>query len=192
MARPKAFDPGEAMERAVRTFWERGYDGTSIQHLVEAMGINRASLYATYGDKEQLFLQVLDRYVALNLAELMEALTDEPSGRKAIDRFFELLLQRVWRPDFPRGCLMVNTSVESSTLSPAIARKVSEGMAAMETAFYQAVRRAQAAGELSGDKDPRALARYLTASTLGTAVAARTFTDQGALRDVVTTALSVL
>src|SRR5689334_4654560 len=126
MPRLKEFDPDQALERAMRAFWARGYEGTSIQDLLAAMEINRASLYATFGDKEQLFLKAIDRYGQRVFGPLLEPLEREPSGRRGLELFFARLLEQVWRPDCPRGCLVTNSALEISSVHPAIAQKIGE------------------------------------------------------------------
>ena len=93
MAGIKQFDRHEVLDRAMAVFWEHGYEATSIQDLLEATGINRGSLYATFGNKQQLFLAVLDHY-AEKVGTSMLAELKDPDPRRAIARMFSALLRR--------------------------------------------------------------------------------------------------
>src|ERR1700747_2040175 len=97
MAGVRQFDPDEVLDRAMALFWERGYAATSIQDLVAKTGINRASLYNTFGDKKRLFLAVLDHYAKKVAAPLMAELSD-PDPRRALERMFESIIRRTGDP----------------------------------------------------------------------------------------------
>ena len=186
MARPREFDPMRALDDAVQVFWERGYEGAPISALVEAMGIGRASLYSTYGDKEQLFIQALGRYHVRVIAPTLEPLFDrEADGLEAIEQAFESLIERLTDPERPRGCLVAVASVECASGSRRLARKLSEVLADFESGFYQALRRAQIAQQLPIEKDPRQIARALTNTAQGMAVMARIGADWRALQEIV-------
>src|SRR5215831_3253346 len=92
MPRPKAFDPDEALQKAMQVFWERGYAATSVEDLVQRMGINRFSLYSTFGGKHQLFVAALERYRETIVADLVGALEQSAAGRAAIRHFFTRLV----------------------------------------------------------------------------------------------------
>jgi AcrR family transcriptional regulator len=109
MAGVKQFDPNEVLDRAMALFWRRGYEATSIEDLVEATGINRGSIYATFGDKKRLFLAVLDRYAEKVAKPLIAELSDA-DPRRAIERMFDSIIRRTGDPSLPRGCLNTNTS----------------------------------------------------------------------------------
>ena len=94
MARPKAFDAAQALDTAVRLFWERGYEATSIQDLVDALGVNRASLYGTFGDKAHLFALAMDRYGEQVRAVLAAELAPPRAGRPAVAGYLQAVIQR--------------------------------------------------------------------------------------------------
>jgi len=114
MARQKEFDRDVALDRGMTAFWSRGYAATSIEYLVAHMGIQRGSLYATFGDKRSLFLSALDRYQRVVVRELFEALEAPGSGLEAIRRFFRLRVERSLDRSRPPGCLVTNSAVELS------------------------------------------------------------------------------
>ena len=189
MAGVKQFDQNEALDRAMTTFWSRGYEATSIDDLVEATGIGRGSLYGTFGDKRQLFLTALDRYWDTVAAQMTAELSDQ-DGRRAIERMFEVLIRRASDPGVPRGCLITNTSLECPTCGDEIARKIAERVGQQETAIYQVLRKAQADGALSPAQDARALARFFLGVAWGINAVNRSIADPGVLRDMVKVAMT--
>ena len=138
----------EVLDRAVETFWSKGYEATSIRDLVESMGIHRASLYVAFGDKQRLFLSVLDRYRQMVVRKLLDILDACPSGRAAIRQFFATVVEHVVTGGPLRGCLITNSAVERGLSDPATAEKVSLCLTQLEDGFYATLLRAQRGGEL--------------------------------------------
>ncbi len=173
MARPKEFDPDDVLDRAVELFWRKGYEATSIQDLVEALGINRSSLYGTFGDKHALYLAAIDRYradvVAARIAELEQA----KSPRAAIRQLFLSIPSRAARRRERRGCLLCNAAVERAPVDAAVQAEVMGGLGQLGTALRRALLRARAAGEIAPATDPAALADYLLSSYVGLIVIAK-------------------
>jgi TetR/AcrR family transcriptional repressor of nem operon len=192
MARQKGFDEAAALDRAMAAFWSKGYAATSVEDLVAEMGIQRGSLYGTFGDKRTLFLTALDRYQVVVARELFEALEAPGSGIEAIRQFFRLRVKGSLDRRRPPGCLVTNSAVELSGRDRGAAAKVGGSLASLEAAFLRALERARAAGELTASRDLRALARFLTSSAQGLSVMARTARSRAALEDVVDVILSVL
>jgi TetR/AcrR family transcriptional repressor of nem operon len=190
MAGVKQFDRNEVLDRAMAAFWTRGYGATSIDDLVEATGINRGSLYGTFGDKRRLFLSALDRYWDTVVNAMMEELSD-PDPRRGIERMFDALIRRTSDPKFPRGCFITNTSLECPGSGDEITRKVAEAIGQQESAIYRVLRKAQAAGALNPAHDARALARFFLGVAWGINAVNRTVADPEVLRDMVRTAMSV-
>lgn len=192
MPRPKEFDREAVLDRAMGAFWSKGYAATSVEDLVAHMGIQRGSLYGTFGDKRTLFLTALDRYQRVVARELFEALETPGSGIEAIRRFFRLRVEGSLDRRRPHGCLVTNSAVELSRRDRGAAAKVGGSLVKLEAAFLRALERARAAGELAATQDLRALARFLTSSAQGLSVMAKTFPDRAALEEVVEVVLSVL
>jgi TetR/AcrR family transcriptional repressor of nem operon len=190
MAGVKQFDRGEVLDRAMALFWRRGYEATSIRDLVEATGINRGSIYATFGDKEGLFLAVLDHYGEKFAKPLMAELGD-PDPRRAIERMFDSIIRRTSDPRFPRGCLNTNTSLECPGSGDEITRKIAAGFGRQESAIYRVLRRAQAESSLRSTLDARALARFFMAVAQGLNVVNKAVADPGVLRDIAKVAMTV-
>jgi len=159
MAGVKQFDRIDVLDRAMALFWRRGYEATSIQDLVDATGINRGSLYASFTSKKGLFLAVLDHYAEKLGKPLTDAL-DDPDPRRAIEGMFEAIIRRTSDPKWPRGCLNTNTTLECPSSGDEISRKIAERLGQQETAIYRVLRRAQAENALDPAQDARALARF--------------------------------
>lgn len=190
MAGVKQFDRNEVLDRAMALFWRRGYEATSIRDLVEATGINRGSIYGTFGDKKGLFLAVLDHYGEKVGKPLMAELSD-PDPRRAIERMFESIIRRTSDPRFPRGCLNTNTSLECPNVGDEISRKIAERLGQQESAIYRVLRRAQTEGSLDSSLDARALARFFTSVAQGLNVMNKAVADPGVLKDIARVALSI-
>src|SRR3984893_2666145 len=190
MAGVKQFDRNEVLDRAMAAFWTRGYGATSIDDLVEATGINRGSLYGTFGDKRRLFLSALDRYWDTVVNAMMEELSD-PDPRRAIERMFDSLIRRTSDPKFPRGCFITNTSLECPGSGDEITRKIAEAIGQQESAIYRVLRRGQAEGSLASTLDARALARFFLGVAQGLNVVNKAVADPEVLKDMVMVAMSV-
>jgi TetR/AcrR family transcriptional repressor of nem operon len=192
VARTRQFDREAALDRAMGAFWSKGYEATSIEDLVTRMGIQRGSLYGTFGDKRTLFLAALERYQRVVARELFDALEAPGSGLEAIRRFFRLRVEGALDRRRPPGCLVTNSVVELSRRNRGVAVKVGGSLVDMEAAFRRALKRARAAGELAATRDLRALARFLTSSAQGLSVMAKAFPDRAILDDVVSVVLAAL
>ena len=190
MAGVKQFDRDEVLDRAMTVFWERGYEATSIQDLVEATGLNRGSLYATFNDKKQLFLAVLGRYADRVGNPLLVELTD-PNPRRAVERMFAAILRRTSDPTQPRGCLITNTALECPRSGDDISRTIAAWVGQQESALYQVLLRAQAEGSLDRARDCRALARFFVGVAQGLNVVHKAMADPTVLQDMVRVAMSV-
>src|SRR6266852_3503577 len=123
VGRPKEFEHDVVLDRAMHVFWSRGYEATSIQLLVDRMGIQRGSLYDTFGDKRALFFAAITHYDRVVTARLLAAL-DAASGKDAIRRFFRLKVELALEPRRPRGCLVTNSAAELASRDRGTATKV--------------------------------------------------------------------
>ena len=170
MARPREFDVDEALDRATEVFWKRGYEATSVQDLVDELGVNRASLYGTFGDKAQLFSAVLDRYGRQVNGLVERALAPPASGAEAVRAWFHELIRRVTQPGGPRGCLFIG-SVSSCTTAPdPLRERVVAAVRASTDRLQEALARDP---EIAARGNVRALARFFAAQGHGLAVLAR-------------------
>jgi TetR/AcrR family transcriptional repressor of nem operon len=192
MARHKEFDRDEALHKAMEVFWSRGYEAASIQDLVTHMGINRQSLYDTFGDKHALYLQALDLYREVEGRKVIELLERPGSVKKTLRQLFEDVVERALCDGQRRGCFMGNAMSELAGRCKATAARTCSNTAEAEGAFYRALLRGKKEGELEGVRDPRAVARFLCSSLQGLMLMAKATQDRKTLEDVVKVTLSVL
>ena len=186
MGRPKEFDPDVALERAMELFWEKGFQGTSMQELVDRMGINRGSLYTTFGSKEELFQATMDRYCEQRTAALIDVLSGEGDPTTIVRGVFEGAIAEV-EAKVARGCFATNASVELGPHCSRTAEKLTANRERMEEAFFQLLKRHQGLRN-----KPRATARFLVSMLCGLSVTQRVAPKPQELRDIVDVALSVL
>jgi len=192
MARHKEFDQDQALQKAMEVFWACGYEATSMQDLVEHMGINRQSLYDTFSDKHSLFLKALDRYQEVETRKLITFMEKPGSVKKAFRQLFNGVIEGSVTDGPQRGCLMNNSMSELAGRCKATAEKTVRNMRSVEGAFYRALLRAKKEGELKGVRDPRAVARFLCNSFQGLVLTAKANQDRKTLEDVIKVTLSVL
>ena len=193
MARPKAFNPDEALEKAMHVFWHKGYEATSMEDLLTAMDLNRGSLYATFGDKRGLFLKAMDRYCAGGgIGSGMSILKQPGPALPLIRQFIDHMLEFGLADPLRRGCMITNTVMELAPHEKDIAKRLSGRLQMAEEAFFQLLTRAKEEGELDKDKDPRALARVLVTMMQGTIVMIKAGTPAEVVRQTAKTALSIL
>ncbi len=192
MARHKEFDRNEALHKAMEVFWSRGYEAASIQDLVKHMGINRQSLYDTFGDKHALYLQALDRYREVESRKVFELLERPGSVKKTLRQLFEGVVEKALCDRQRRGCFMGNAMSELAGRCKETAARTCTNMAAADEAFYRALLRGKKVGELKAVRDPRAVARFLYSSLQGVVLMAKATQDRKTLEDVVKITLSVL
>ncbi|WP_256106900.1 TetR/AcrR family transcriptional regulator [Streptomyces sp. ODS05-4] len=192
MARTKEFDPDAVLQRAMDLFWERGYEATSLADLVEHLGIGRASLYATFGSKHDLYLAAMRRYLRDSAAGFVTELAQPGPALPAVRAFVAGWVTDAVTDSRRRGCLVVNAAVELSPRDPEVARQVEVSWSVVETALVSCLLRAQAQGELAADKDPRAIAHLLLVVMQGVRVFARAAPDAERLNAATRLALAAL
>ncbi|MEK6263024.1 MAG: TetR/AcrR family transcriptional regulator [Planctomycetota bacterium] len=186
--RPREFDVTKALDRALKVFWRKGYAGTSLPDLTKAMGINRPSLYAAFGNKEELFLRALDRYSEGPAAHIREAL-QEPTARAVVEHLLRGTIDLLTNPRHPRGCLLVQGALSCGETADTIRRELISRRAAAENAFRQRFERAITDGDLPADSDSADLARYIATVVQGMAVQATSGATRDELERVAVTAL---
>lgn len=179
--RPLSFDRDQALEQAVRLFWERGYDTTSVAELTEVMGITAPSLYTAFGDKRRLFLEAVDRYEGTYGAFAKRALSEEPTAHEAISRLLRDAARQYTHPGHPRGCLVItaatNCTATSEEIRGDLLRRRQTNLNALEKMF----RRDLAAGLIAPRTNARDLALFYAATLQGMSQQAR---DGASRRDL--------
>ncbi len=165
-----------------------------MQDLVAHMGINRQSLYDTFGDKHGLYLAALDRYAEVEGPKFLAPLAQpqDETVKAALERVFQAVVDEAVAGGQQRGCFMVNAAVECLPHDQDTAMRVLSSVNGLETAFVAALERAQAKGELRAEQDARAIARFLVNAVHGLRVLAKTTTDGQVLQDVIDVTLRVL
>jgi len=167
--RPRGFDPEKALEAALRVFWRKGYEGTALSDLTAAMGINRPSIYATFGNKEALFRKALDRYSERMTNYTAEALK-EPTAREVAERLMVGTADLLSCPGNPKGCLMVQGALACGDEADPIRKELIARRATGEAALRERFERAKREGDLPAGADPADLARYVMAVMHGMSV----------------------
>ncbi|NJP28570.1 TetR/AcrR family transcriptional regulator [Microbispora sp. SCL1-1] len=192
MARTKEFDPDVVLERALDLFWRRGYEATSMADLVEHLGIGRASLYATFGGKHDLYMKALERYAQTCDPNPIELLSQPGPALPAVRTLVERYTEDSIRDRERRGCMIVNAATELLPRDEPVARLVEANWTGLETALTSALIRARAQGEISAESDPRALARFMLVFLQGLRVMGKGHGDPARLRDAAAQALALL
>jgi TetR/AcrR family transcriptional repressor of nem operon len=190
LPRTKQFEPQEALDAAMHLFWRKGYGATSMRDLLDAMCIGRGSFYDTFGDKHALFLAALDRFEEARTSWFDEAL--EGSGLDGIEEVFRRTVDGLVGFEPRRGCFLANTAVELAPHDAEVAARISRYVRRTEEAFTGALVRAQGAGEIPAEGDPKVLARFLVSNLHGLRVLARAGSDRRTLEDAARVALRTL
>ncbi|HKT85785.1 MAG TPA: TetR/AcrR family transcriptional regulator [Novosphingobium sp.] len=188
--RPREFDPEQALAKALRVFWEQGYEGASMSELTEAMGITKPSLYACFGNKEALFKKALDLYEREKLCYVSTAL-EAPTARGVAERLLNGALAAHCGSHDPQGCLGVISTVACTPEAASIRQEVIARRASSEAALVNRFERARAEGDLPDSVEPKALTHYLTTVMHGIAVKAQGGISREDLKGVVDTFLAV-
>jgi AcrR family transcriptional regulator len=188
IGRPRVFDADKALDRALEVFWRNGYEGTTLSDLTKAMRVNRPSIYAAFGNKEELFGKVLDRYAEGPASSVREAL-EAPTARQAIERVLIAAAKAPTNGRGPRGCLLVQGALACSDGAESVRRELISRRADGQVKLRKRLQRAKAEGDLPRSADPAALARYVVTIAHGMAVEAAGGASRRQLLEVVKTAM---
>ena len=170
--RPREFDADSALDKALHVFWQRGYEGTSLTDLTEAMGINRPSLYAAFGNKEELFRRALDRYAERGPSRALREALAEATARGVVALLLKNVAHALTDPGNPRGCLAVQGALTCGEASDAIKQELCKRRSEAEQMLRERLQRAKDEGDLASDADPAQLARFVSTITQGMSVQA--------------------
>ena len=181
MARPKEFDREEALEAAIQIFANHGYEGSSTDALLEAMGIGRQSLYDTFGDKRHLYLEALQHYSAHNVASLIRTMSESASPLAGLEAGLLWFADEAARTANV-GCLGISAVCEFGRSDQTV-NAVTDAMARTQrAALERLIGEAQARGEVAATVDVRVAAQFITATLAGVRVSARGGTPAATLR----------
>ena len=188
MGRPRGFDADQALERALEVFWRQGYEGATLTDLTNAMGITRTSMYAAFGNKEELFRRALERYTLGPAGYGVRAL-QEPTARAVAEQVLHGAVQATTRPEGPAGCLCVQGALATGDGGQAAHDALVAWRRDGEEALRARLARARDEGDLPAGSDPSLLARYLSTVVYGIAVQAATGVPREDLRRIIDVAL---
>jgi TetR/AcrR family transcriptional repressor of nem operon len=191
MGRPREFDETAALDAATDCFWRDGYEATSVRELAASMGIAGASLYNAFGDKRSLFREVLQRYAELSMRERIARLESTLPPKQAVRAFMGEIVDHSVEGD-RRGCLLVNTALDTAPHDPELGAEVAARLGEIEAFFRRAIAAAQTDGSVPRDRDSGDLARLLLGVTLGLRVLARSMPERELLEGVAGPALALL
>lgn len=167
--RPRQFDIEVALEKALKLFWQYGYEGTSVAALSEAIGINIPSLYSAFGDKEALFDKVVERYIAQYAIYIKHALMS-PTAREVVQNLLNGAVAMVDNPENPNGCMIVQGALVTNPQVEAIRQKLSKCRGMAESMLAERFEMAKTAREIPTSADCTALARFVMTFNWGNAV----------------------
>lgn len=191
MGRPREFDERAALDAAMRVFWEKGYEGTSLDDLTAAMGINRSSLYSTFGDKETLFGRVMAHYGQGQMRYVHEAL-ELAEPRAVITALLLRTVEFLSDPGHPNGCLSLQGGLACGTGVESVRKAMIQWRTGVLVALQKRLQRAKHEGDLPGDVDPKDLARYVVVLLNGLAVQAANGATRAEMKRAVELALRTL
>jgi TetR/AcrR family transcriptional regulator, transcriptional repressor for nem operon len=191
MARPRQFDEEAVRDAAIRCFWSRGYEATSIKDLIEETGITAASLYNAFGDKRALFRKALDHYIASGIDERIRRFESLPP-REAIQAFLEEIVSRSLTDREHKGCMVVNSALELAPHDTQFREIISSALDRIEVFFLKCIRAGQAGGTITRSVSARNLAQHLMAVLMGVRVLARVRPEKALLEGTIKPALALL
>lgn len=192
MARTKDFDENEVLTKAMELFWLKGYHATSMQDLVDGLGISRSSLYDTYGDKHSLFIKALENYEAVVGGKMTGIVANAPSAKAAIRGMLEFITSELITDREHKGCFLVNVAVEVASQDQEVSNIVCQNDRYVEEFFYTTIKKGQKSGEIKNKQDARGLARFIFNNIKGIRVTAKSVSDKDFFDDIIELTMSVL
>jgi AcrR family transcriptional regulator len=190
MARPRSFDPDEALDLARDVFWEKGFQGTSLDDVTAATGLAKPSLYAAFGDKNALFLKVLERYHARIVANAERIVNDGPSAREAVHRWLTGFVPFCSGVKGKRGCLSVNTAADGAAVQKEVSKRIGDFNRKLEELLRNRLRADRA--QFTDGFDPEGTAHTIMAIYLGLMVLAKDAPDAARVRATLDQAMRLL
>lgn len=192
MARTKDFDENEVLTKAIQIFWHKGYNGTSMQDLVDGLGISRSSLYDTFTDKHTLFIKALESYRNSGAAKIQEMIAQSGSAKEAVRKLLEYTTKDLLDDDQQKGCFMVNAKLEVASHDMEVNSLLCQNDQQMEDAFLRVIQNGKDNGEIKNQLDARALARFIINTVKGMQVTGKSTADKSVFNDIIRLTVSVL
>lgn len=183
MARTKAYSRQQALENAATLFWKQGYTATSVQQLLNTMGINRSSMYTEFGSKRDIFLEVMELYRSWS-RKLIDAISEATDPVQAVREFYTIGFEKQSQETLNKGCLLINSILELREVDSELCTLASQYIDELENAFANCFQKCISLGTLTKEHDPVMLAGYIMTVIKGMRVAARQAPDANYLRGV--------
>ena len=189
--RPRTFDPDIALEQATNLFWERGYEGTTLSDLAEAMGIASASIYACFGSKADLFRQVMERYGTTYGGPPKRALTEHPTSRDAVHAMLHATIDQITRPDAPHYCMLILAAPTGAVENRGVREFLADIRRSQFSAIKERLDQGVADADLTVPDDAvAAIARYYATVVQGLSVQARDGATRADLEAIIACAMA--
>jgi TetR/AcrR family transcriptional repressor of nem operon len=192
MPRVKLFDENEVLFKAMNLFWKQGYSATSVQDLVSYLGINRASIYSTFGDKDQLFKKSFELYRKINTEGLTQFFQIRPNVKKGFSELFDLAIQEAVQDKDNKGCFVVNATTELIPNDEKLLEIVHNNKETFENLFYEYLKKGKESGQLNNNQDLKSLASLLFILYNGIKVISKINPVKKEMKDSIGLALSLL
>lgn len=192
MARPREFDLNDTLDRSMQAFWAKGFEATSLDDLCAATGLGRSSLYAAFGDKQGLYLDVLARYEAAAVSRINAAVSGSASPRSGIVAFVHKIVDDIVAGPGRRGCFIGNCAAELARQDKVVASRVRESMARVQNTFRDVLLQAKGAGQLGKHADVDALAAFLMSGIQGLRLVGKANPDRAVLTNIANVMLRCL
>ncbi len=189
--RPRGFDIDFALDCAVDVFWKHGFQGASLQDLTKAMGLNKPSLYAAFGDKRSLYLKALERYIELRISQHGKVLMDEANGRYAVELFLNSMAEMLTNHNLPRGCFIINgtTGFGGASLPSEVEAALQNALQNSENLLNKRLLQAQNDGDLPEKTNIEALSSVFFTLIAGLAIQAKTGASTLKLKQIISEAM---
>ncbi len=192
MARTREFDEGQVLEAAMQLFWEKGYEATSLSDLTSRMGIQRPSIYSTFGDKRELFEAALRRYTTSRASDIRSRLQKYSSVKEAFSNFFADIITEEYEEDLSKGCFCINTMVELAPHDEKFEILTREHQMYLAVIFQETIERGIQTGELDADTDAKSLAQALIVSLIGITVMMKSRPQRSFVDNAIAATLTLL
>jgi len=192
MARTKDFDEDEVLKKAMYLFWDKGYNGTSMQDLVDGLGISRSSLYDTYSDKHTLYIKALQHYKSTAGAGMSAIIENSSPAKETIRRLLYHFVNELTKDPEHKGCFLVNSAVELASHDPEINQMLCESDRQTEALLRETIEKGQKTGEITNNQDAASIAGFIFNNIKGMRVTARSGVDKKTFDGIVAMTLSVL
>ena len=192
MARTREFDEDQVLDAAMQLFWEKGYEATSLSDLTSRMGIQRPSIYSTFGDKKELFEAALRRYTMSRASDIRNRLQSHSSVKESFSIFFADVVNEEYAEDLSKGCFCINTMVELAPHDERFEILTREHQMYLAVIFQETIERGIQSGELEVNTDAKSLAQALIVALIGLTVMMKSRPQRTFVENVIATTLTLL